>query len=61
MVDEWNAIPQQRVKRLISSVRRRYEAVVAAFGGFTRYYPAKKFPIITSFSASFLFISSSVK
>ena len=33
VVDEWNAIPQQRVQRLISNMRRRYEAVVAVFGG----------------------------
>ena len=37
VVEEWNAIPQQRVQRLISSMRRRCEAVVAAFGGSTRY------------------------
>ena len=34
LVDEWNDIQQQRVQRLISSMRRQYQAVVAAFGVF---------------------------
>lgn len=37
LIEEWNAIPQDRVRRLISSMRRRCQAVVAAYGGSTRY------------------------
>ena len=37
VVDEWNVMPQQRLQRLISSMMRRYEAVVATFGGSTHY------------------------
>lgn len=37
LVDEWNAIPQQRIQRLISSMRRRCQAVAASYGGSTRY------------------------
>ena len=37
VVYEWNAIPQQRVQQLIFSMRRRYESIVAAFGGSTHY------------------------
>ena len=32
LVEEWNAIPQQRVNRLVTSMRRRCQAVVAAYG-----------------------------
>ena len=37
LVQEWDAIPQQRVVRLIRSMRRRCEAIVAAYGGSSRY------------------------
>jgi len=37
LVQEWNNIPQAFIQRLISSMRRRCEAVVAARGGHTRY------------------------
>ena len=37
VVDEWDAIPQQRVQRLISSMRRRCQAVTAVFGGSSHY------------------------
>ena len=36
-VDEWNNIPQAFIQRLIGSMRRRCEAVVAARGGHIRY------------------------
>jgi hypothetical protein len=34
---EWNNTPQVFIQRLIVSMRRRCEAVVAARGGHTRY------------------------
>ena len=38
LVQVWNhSIPQQRLTRLIASMRRRCEAVIAARGGHTRY------------------------
>jgi len=37
LVQEWNAIPQHRVRTLVSSMRRRCQAVAAAYGGSTRY------------------------
>ena len=37
LVEEWNAIPQQRVTRLVTSMRRWCQAVVAAYGSSTRY------------------------
>jgi hypothetical protein len=37
LVHEWNNIPQVFIQRLICSMRRRCEAVVAARGGHTRY------------------------
>jgi hypothetical protein len=36
-VHEWNNIPQAFIQRLIGSMRRRCEAVVAARGGHTGY------------------------
>jgi hypothetical protein len=38
LVHEWNNIPEAFIKRLIGSIRRRCEAVVAARGGHTRYW-----------------------
>jgi len=38
LVQEWNAIPQHRVRTLVSSMRRRCQAVAAAYGGSTRYF-----------------------
>jgi len=32
LVEEWNAIPQPRVTRLVTSMMRRCQAVVAAYG-----------------------------
>ena len=43
LVLELNAIPQQRVCRLVSSMRRRYQAVITAYGLSTRcnsFWPA---------------------
>ena len=37
LVEEWNAIPRERVRRVICSMRRRCQAVVAAAGGHNRY------------------------
>uniref|UniRef100_A0A667ZNY4 Transposase Tc1-like domain-containing protein n=1 Tax=Myripristis murdjan TaxID=586833 RepID=A0A667ZNY4_9TELE len=37
LVEEWDAIPQQCVSRLVTSMRRRCQAVVAVFGFSTRY------------------------
>jgi len=40
-VHEWNNIPQPFIQRLIGSMRRRCEVVVAARGGHTRYWTRK--------------------
>ena len=37
LVHEWNNIPRAFIQRLIRSMRRKCEAVVAAKGGHTRY------------------------
>lgn len=37
LVQEWNAIPQNTIQRLINSMRRRCTACVNANGGHTRY------------------------
>ena len=37
LIKEWDAIPQQKVARLVSSMRRRCEAFVAVHGSSTRY------------------------
>ena len=37
LIEEWNNIPQQRITRLIQSMRRRCEAVINARGHHTRY------------------------
>ena len=37
LVHEWNNIPQAFIQRLIGSMRRRCEAIVATRGGHTRY------------------------
>ncbi len=37
VVEEWNAIPEQYVTRLVSSMRRRCQAVVSAYGSPTNY------------------------
>ena len=34
---EWQNLPQDRIRRLVNSMRRRCEAVIAAAGGHTRY------------------------
>lgn len=34
---EWNAIPQERIRRLVQSMRQRCQACVQAQGGHTRY------------------------
>ena len=36
IIEEWDAIPQQNVARLVTSMRRRCQAVVAAYGSSTR-------------------------
>ncbi|GLD67633.1 caspase-13-like protein [Lates japonicus] len=38
LVEEWGAIPQQCVIRLVTSMRRRCQAVVAMYGSYTRYW-----------------------
>uniref|UniRef100_A0A4W6CMA3 Tc1-like transposase DDE domain-containing protein n=1 Tax=Lates calcarifer TaxID=8187 RepID=A0A4W6CMA3_LATCA len=37
LVEEWDAIPQQCVTRLVTSMRRRCQALVAVYGSSTRY------------------------
>ncbi|RXN05943.1 Transposable element Tcb1 [Labeo rohita] len=37
LVEEWNALPQNNIMRLVRSMRRRCQAVIAANGGNTRY------------------------
>ena len=37
LMHEWNNIPRAFIQRLIGSMRRRCEVVVAAKGGHTRY------------------------
>ena len=37
LVEEWDAIPQQCMTRLVTSMRTRCQAVVAAYGSSTRY------------------------
>lgn len=37
LMEEWQAIPQYRIQRLIQSMRRRINSVLAARGGHTRY------------------------
>ena len=37
LVEEWRAIPQVRIQRLLQSMRRRILACIAARGGHTRY------------------------
>lgn len=37
LIEEWNAIPQDRIQRLVRSMRRRCVAVIQAAGGSTRY------------------------
>ena len=32
LVEEWDVIPQQRVRTLVNSMRRRCQAVINAFG-----------------------------
>ncbi|GLD67144.1 caspase-13-like protein [Lates japonicus] len=37
LVEEWDAIPQQCVTRLVTTMRRRCQAVVAVYGSSTHY------------------------
>jgi len=37
LLREWNNIPQDFIRRLIDSMRRRCQAVINARGGHTRY------------------------
>ena len=37
LMEEWDALPQYRIRRLIRSMRRRCEWVIFAEGGMTRY------------------------
>lgn len=37
LTEEWAAIPQNRIRRLVNSMRRRCQAVIDAQGGNTRY------------------------
>ena len=35
--EEWQRYPQYKLRRLVSSMRRRYQICIAARGGHTRY------------------------
>ena len=35
---EWNRLPQRQIQRLVQGMRRRVEAVIQAYGGYTRYW-----------------------
>ena len=37
LADEWQRFPQYKIQRLISSMKRRCQACIAARGGHTRY------------------------
>ena len=37
LLEEWDQIPQYKIRRLISSMRRRCQAVIEAQGHHTRY------------------------
>ena len=37
LVEEWNALPENNIMRLMRSMRRRCQAVIVANGGNTRY------------------------
>ena len=37
LLEEWDQIPQYKIRRLISSMRRRFQAVIEARGHHTRY------------------------
>ena len=37
LLEEWNHIPQDVIRKLVESMRDRCEAVIAANGGVTRY------------------------
>ena len=37
LLEEWDQIPQYKIRRLISSMRRRCQAVIEARGHYTRY------------------------
>ena len=41
LIEEWAQLPQHKLRRLIGSMRRRYQAVINAHGHHTRYYEAK--------------------
>ncbi len=56
--DEWEAIPQQDIKRLVHSMRRRLTALIQANGGNTRYWLCsviRKLPGIHYFYCSCVF------
>jgi hypothetical protein len=38
LVAEWNAVSQTQVQRLVTSMRRQYQALIAAEGSHTRYW-----------------------
>ena len=40
LLEEWDQIPQYKIRRLISSMRRRCQAVIEAWGHHTRYQSA---------------------
>ena len=37
LLEEWDQIPQYKIRRLISSMQRRCQAVIEAWGHHTRY------------------------
>ena len=53
LVEEWDVIPQQRVRTLVNSMRR-CQAVINTFGGYTRYYTFLKMPSIPCLCCHFV-------
>jgi hypothetical protein len=56
LVHEWNNIPEAFIQRLIGSMRRSCEAVVAARGGDTRYWTPQTFILPISVCQWFVLI-----
>ena len=57
--EEWEAIPQQDIRRLVHSVRRLHTALIQANGGHTRYglcSVIRKLPGILYFYCSYVFV-----
>ena len=54
LVHEWNNIPQAFIQRLIGSMRRRYDDVVAGRGGLTRYLTPQTYILHDHFHLSMI-------